>query len=102
MTNWLCITTSDNWKITKNENVLGFKERVKRQIFPIKNGDIGFIYLKTGSPDVKNPRVIAKFEFVSEIYKDDAPLFSPPKNYPRETFPLRCKIKILAVLVSSK
>lgn len=46
MTNWLCITTSENWNVIKKNNIWGVPERHKNTIAKVRQGDKLLIYLK--------------------------------------------------------
>jgi predicted RNA-binding protein len=99
MTYWLCITTKENWEITKETKILGFKNKVKRLSNMINVGDIGFIYIKRQRGISSNDSsIIAKFEIISNLYQDDTKLFLNIPEFPNELFQQRIKIKILKIL----
>ena len=95
MTYWLCVTTSDNWKVIKQKNVWGVPERHKNTIAKVKPGDKLLIYLKQerDKDKVVEPRIVAVYEAVSEVFKDSKKIFKTPPGMSNENFPLRIKLK---------
>jgi len=95
MTYWLCITTEDNWKVIREENVWGVPERHKNTISKVKPGDRLLIYLKQERDKdiIKEPRIVAVYEAASEVFKDSKRIFKTPPGMGNETFPLRIKLK---------
>ncbi len=95
MSYWLCITTEDNWKVIKQKNIWGVAERHKNAIAKVKPGDKLLIYLKQerDKDEVKEPRIVAVYEAVSEVFRDSSRIFKPPKGMGNETFPLRIKLR---------
>ena len=69
---WLCITTEDNWKIIRDKNIWGVPERHKNTIAKVKPGDKLLIYVKQEriGRDVKESRIMAVYEVVSEVFRD--------------------------------
>ncbi len=99
MAYWLCITTEDNWKVIKQKNVWGVAERHKNTIAKVKPGDKLLIYLKQerSRDEVKEPRIVAAYEVVSEPFKDSTKIFKAPKGMGNETFPWRIEIKLIKI-----
>jgi predicted RNA-binding protein len=95
MTYWLCITTEENWGIIKQKNIWGVPERHKNTITRVKPGDKLLIYIKQERHKniTKEPRIVAVYEAVSEVFKDSSKIFRTPEGRGNETFPLRIKLK---------
>ncbi|MCS7130326.1 MAG: EVE domain-containing protein [Archaeoglobaceae archaeon] len=95
MTFWLCITTEENWEVIKAKNIWGVPERHKNTIAKVKKGDRLLIYLKQErrNEEIKEPRIVAEYEVISEVFKDPSRIFKSPKGMGNENFPLRIKIK---------
>jgi predicted RNA-binding protein len=95
MAYWLCITNEENWKVIKQKNIWGVPERHKNTITKVKPGDKLLIYLKQerDKDEIKEPRIVAVYEAVSEVFKDSTRIFKTPKGMGNETFPLRIKLK---------
>jgi len=95
MIHWLCITTEENWKVIKEKNVWGVPERHKNTIAKVKPGDKLLIYLKQerSKDKIIEPRIVAVYEAISEVFKDSKRIFKTPAGMGNETFPLRIKLK---------
>lgn len=95
MAYWLCITNEENWKVIKQKNIWGVPERHKNTIARVKPGDKLLIYLKQerDKDKIKEPRIVAVYEAVSEVFRDSSRIFKSPKGMGNETFPLRIKLK---------
>ena len=95
MAYWLCITNEDNWKVIKQRNIWGVPERHRNTIARVKPRDKLLIYLKQEKikDEIKEPRIVAVYEAVSEVFKDSSRVFKTPKGMGNETFPLRIKLK---------
>ena len=92
MAYWLCITTEENWKVIREKNVWGVPDRHKNTIAKVKPGDKLVIYVKTDKV-VKDPKIVAVYEVVSEPFKDSTRIFSSKgMRSSSETFPWRVKI----------
>ncbi|ADC64353.1 protein of unknown function DUF55 [Ferroglobus placidus DSM 10642] len=99
MAYWLCITTEENWKVIREKNVWGVPERHRNTIAKVKPGDKLLIYLKQEKigDEIKEPRIVAVYEVVSEPFRDSTKIFKTPKGMGSETFPLRIKIKPIKI-----
>ncbi len=99
MAYWLCITNEANWKVIKERNVWGVPERHKNTIMKVKPGDKLLIYVKQErvNNEVKEPRIVATYEVVSEPFKDSTRIFSSKGLKKNETFPYRIKIKPIKI-----
>jgi predicted RNA-binding protein len=99
MAYWLCITNETNWKIIKEKNIWGVPERHKNTIAKVKPGDKLVIYLKQDKTNnVREPRIVAVYEVVSEPFKDSTRIFSSKgMRSSGETFPWRVKIKPIRI-----
>ncbi len=95
MTYWLCITNEENWKVIRERNIWGVPERHKNTIARVKPGDKLVIYLKQEivKDKVVEPKIVAVYEAVSEVFRDSSRIFKTPKGMGNETFPLRIKLK---------
>ncbi len=98
MRHWLCITTLNNWQISKRLNALGFSKRFTSLASAVKKGDKGVVYVKrqTGEPRIKNSLIIAAFLVTSDVFKAESKIFDTPRNSADETYPLRFNIQIIA------
>ena len=89
---WCLVTSKDNWKICKNNNVWGMDYRyyITLKNF-LKKGDKAIVYVHGGN-------FTAEIEIESVFYYDDKPL-GWTKKKGKETkeflFPYRNKIKII-------
>ena len=100
MAYWLCITNETNWKIIKEKNIWGVPERHKNTIAKVKPGDELVIYLKQEkiNNEIKESRIVAIYEVVSEPFKDSTRIFSSKgMKSSGETFPWRIKIKPIKI-----
>jgi len=99
MAYWLCITNEENWKVIRERNVWGVPERHKNTIAKVKPGDKLLIYLKQERKknDIIEPRIVAVYEAVSEVFRDRKKIFKTPPDMGNETFPLRIKLKPVKV-----
>nr|WP_236609723.1 EVE domain-containing protein [Archaeoglobus sulfaticallidus] len=61
----------------------------------VKPGDKLLIYLKQerDKDKVVEPRIVAVYEAVSEVFKDSKKIFKTPEGMGNESFPLRIKLK---------
>lgn len=99
MAYWICITNEENWKVIRERNVWGVSERHKNTIAKVKSGDKLLIYLKQerDGDAVKEPRIVAIYEAVSEVFRDSSRIFKTPQNMRGEIFPVRIKIKPIKI-----
>jgi len=98
MTYWLCITTEENWKIIRENNIWGVPERHKNTITRVKPWDKCLIYVMSTWKNKKiiPPRIFAAYDVTSEVFKDSKKIFESPPNR-NETYPLRIKLKPIKV-----
>jgi len=103
MTYWLCITTEENWKVIKEKNIWGVPERHKNTISRVEPGDKLLIYLKQerDKDRIVEPRIVAVYEAVSDVFKDSKRIFKSPPGIGNETFPLRIKLKPVKIFEKS-
>jgi predicted RNA-binding protein len=99
MTYWICITTEENWRVIKDKNVWGVAERHKNTISRVKPGDKLIIYVKQerSKDKVVEPRIVAVYEAVSEVFKDTSKIFKSPPGMKNEVFPFRIRLKPIKV-----
>ena len=99
MTYWLCITNGENWKVIKEKNIWGVAERHKNTIARVKLGDKVLIYVKQErrKDEIVEPRIVAAYEVVSEVFKDANRIFKTPPGMGSESFPYRIKLKPLKI-----
>jgi hypothetical protein len=85
---WLDLFTWTTWKefLEAGGKVSGFRERRRKTVERIKNGDCLLCYLTGVS------RFIGALEVLSEGYRDNSPIWKD------EDFPVRLKVKILVEL----
>jgi|Deesub1362A_J573_1020465.scaffolds.fasta_scaffold05010_3 predicted RNA-binding protein len=77
MAYWLCITTKENWDVIKKKNVWGVQERHVNTIGRVKKGDRCLIYVMSyrDNDNLIPPKIVAKYEVVSDVYKDTSKIF---------------------------
>jgi len=99
MAYWLCITNETNWKVIKEKNIWGVPERHKNTIAKVKPEDKLVIYVKQErvKDEVKEPKIVAVYEVVSEPFKDSTRIFSSKGMRSSEVFPWRVKIKPMKI-----
>ena len=100
MAYWLCITNENNWRVIRQKNVWGVPERHKNTISRVKPGDKLVIYLKQErfKDEIKEPRIVAVYEVVSEPFRDSTRIFSSKgMKSSGEIFPWRVKIKPIKI-----
>ncbi len=99
MTNWLCITTEENWKVIKEKNIWGVAERHRNTIARVKPGDKVLIYVKQErkKDEIVEPRIVAAYEVASEVFRDARRIFKTPRGMGSESFPWRIKLKPLKI-----
>ncbi|MGQ4834411.1 MAG: EVE domain-containing protein [Candidatus Asgardarchaeia archaeon] len=99
MAYWLCITTEENWNVIREKNVWGVPERHKKVIERVKTGDKLLIYVKQQIKKDKiiDPRIVAVYEAISEVFKDYSKIFKTPPGMENEAFPLRIKLKLIKI-----
>jgi len=99
MAYWIYVTNSENWRITKKENILGASVRYKSVLSKVKKGDRCFIYVKSGRTDegkVKS-KIVGEYEVASTVFEDSKILFKAPPKKEDETFKLRIKLKPIKI-----
>jgi len=100
MNHWIYVTTSNNWKVTKKQNLLGVPERNKNTIARLRKGDRCVVYVKQerGSEQVSGATIVGAYEIASEVFHDPTKVFStPPGMSEKETFSLRMQMKPLTI-----
>ncbi|AIY89393.1 EVE domain-containing protein [Geoglobus acetivorans] len=67
--------------------------------YKLKPGDKLLIYLKQerDKDEIKEPRIVAVYEAVSEVFRDSSRIFKTPKGMGNETFPLRIRLKPIKI-----
>ena len=95
MVRWLCISTQDNDKITRQKNIWGVARRYINPISRVKNGDTLLMYTvqRYENKEIRPSLITAEYVVVSELFEEEKSLFIPPKSEENETYPLRIKIK---------
>ncbi|HIP25258.1 MAG TPA: EVE domain-containing protein [Archaeoglobus profundus] len=98
MTYWLCITTEENWKVIREKNIWGVPQRHKNTIAKVKPGDRCIIYVMSTKRDkeIIPPRVVATYEFISEVFEDRSRIFKSPPGK-SEIYPYRIKLKPIKI-----
>jgi len=86
MNYWIFVTSPENWKVTKEKNVLGYSERYSNTLSRVHKGDKCLLYI-TGESAIDGKYVID-----SEVYHDATRIFHTPPTKPNETYPLRLKL----------
>ena len=97
MAYWLCVTSEENWRVIRENNVWGVADRFKGTIQRVKPGDKPVFYVMQTKKDkeVIPSRIVGIFEVISEPYRDSTKIF---KAYRTEsTFPYRVKIKSVKI-----
>ncbi|MHA1581982.1 MAG: EVE domain-containing protein [Candidatus Baldrarchaeia archaeon] len=97
MAYWLCVTSEDNWRVVRENNVWGVADRFKGAIQRVKPGDKLVFYVMQTKKDkeIIPSRIVGIFEAVSEPYRDSTKIF---KAYGTEsTFPHRVELKPIKI-----
>lgn len=100
MNYWIYITTSDNWKITKMQNLLGVPERNKNIIAKLQKGDRCLVYVKQErvAGEVVGAQIVADYEIASDVFRDPTRVFTTPRGLSeKEMFGLRTRLKPITV-----
>jgi predicted RNA-binding protein len=100
MNYWIYVTTSDNWKITSEQNLLGVPERNKNTIARLRKGDRCLIYVKQErvAGEVTGAQIVGDYEVASDVFKDPKKVFTTPRGLSeKEMFSLRTKLKPVAI-----
>lgn len=84
---WIFVTSPENWKVTKEKNVLGYAERYTTTLSRVHKGDKCLLYI-TGESAIDGEYIID-----SKVYRDVTRIFHTPPTKPTETFPLRFKLR---------
>lgn len=98
-TTWLAISNRDNWEIVRGSNIWGVASRHINTISKVKTGDFIIIYVssKKIGDDTLPVIITGVFEVVSEMFKDNTPLFTTPKNNEEELYSLRIRLKPIII-----
>jgi predicted RNA-binding protein len=95
MARWLCISTRENDKITRQRNIWGVSKRFSNTISQVKIGDTVLMYTmqEISTKEILPSAITAEYEVVSNVFEDEKSLFKTPPNMGNEIFPLRIKLK---------
>jgi len=99
MSNWIYITNSDNWVVTKKTNILGASARNKNTLSKVKKGDKCLVYVKGEiiAGETSGPKIVAQYKIASTVFEDSKKMFVTPPNASHETFPLRLRLEPITV-----
>jgi len=100
MTRWFATSTRENADIVIRKEVWGVPKKDINQINRIRPGDTLLLYVGHEAIDqdiTLPPAIIGCFEIVSGIYEDTDPIFTAPRKLGNEVFPLRFKLKTIAI-----
>ncbi len=86
MNYWIFVTSPENWKVTKEKNVLGYAERYTSTLSRVHEGDKCLLYI------VGESVVDGEYIIDSEVYYDATLIFHTPPTKPTETYPFRLKL----------
>jgi predicted RNA-binding protein len=98
MNYWLFVTTQANWKVSRENNIVGVAERHKNALSKVHLGDKSLFYIKAiySAKDVGEPPLVSgAYEVISDIYYDSRRIFSSPSDMSEETFPWRLQLNCL-------
>jgi predicted RNA-binding protein len=96
MSFWILLTSKENWDIINKKNIWGVSKRNIKTIERMKIGDKCLIYIRRQMIDkiVIDPKIVAEYQIVSEVYQDQTKIFKSPFRFGlNEIFPYRIKIK---------
>jgi predicted RNA-binding protein len=95
MANWIYITTTENWEITRRTNILGVAARYEKRLSQVTKGDNCLVYTmgSRGGGAIVEPRIVAEYEIASTVFVDDKKLFVAAPHQESETFALRLKLR---------
>jgi predicted RNA-binding protein len=99
MSNWIYVTNSDNWPVTKKTNILGASAKHKKMLSRVKKGDKCLVYVKGEVIAGKTiePKIVSEYEIVSMVFEDSKAIFVAPTNAPEETFKFRLRLEPMRV-----
>jgi predicted RNA-binding protein len=100
MTSWIYVTSSDNWKVTRERNILGAAEGYKTLLSRVHNGDKILVYVKAErvrGTEVTKPIIVGEYEVSSEVFTDKTKIFHTPPNDPNQIFGLRMRVKAVRI-----
>jgi predicted RNA-binding protein len=99
MARWLCISTRENDRISRQNNVWGVARKYINPISRVKIGDTLLMYTmqEIANKEILPSSITAEYNVVSEVFEDVTPLFKTPKNLGIERFPLRIKITLVEI-----
>ncbi|MDD4254052.1 MAG: EVE domain-containing protein [Methanofollis sp.] len=100
MTRWLATSTRENADVVTRKKIWGVPKRDISQINRIRPGDTLLVYV--GHEEIDKditlpPAITGCFEIVSGVYEDTDPIFTAPRKLGNEVFPLRFRLKTIAV-----
>jgi len=92
MTNWMCITTSGNWRTINKNNVWGISTRDMKRVRRMNVGDILVFYTKQERENdlIVGPSIVGAYKVVSEPNKSKNKVFSSSSS---KTFPFLVNIE---------
>jgi predicted RNA-binding protein len=99
MIRWLAISNFDNWDGVRKTNTWGVANRHRNTVAKVKPGDTVLIYVSSRiiNKEMLPPSINGVYEVTSEVYEDETPIFTTPKNQGNEKFPLRIKLKPIKI-----
>ena len=96
---WIICMSEDNFEISKQHNLIGMRESMKRDLDKMQVGDIVVFYVPkktidsySNYPTTKVQAFKGIAEITSETFSNDEPIWKPQGN---EIFPQRKKVKFL-------
>jgi predicted RNA-binding protein len=100
MTRWLATSTRENAEIVIRKQIWGVPKKDINQINRTRPGDTLLLYV--GHEEIDKditlpPAIIGCFEIVSSVYEDTDPIFTAPRKLGSEVFPLRFRLKTVAI-----
>ena len=99
MAYWIYVTTSENWKVTREIKILGVARRHKNTLALTTKGDRCLIYVKqeTVNKEVIQSKIVAEYEIISDTFVDEKKIFVTPRGMGNEKFDLRLRLKPLRI-----
>jgi predicted RNA-binding protein len=96
---WLYITNLENWKITKQTDILGASAKHKTVLSRVKESDKCLIYVKREviAGETIDSNIVAEYEIASTIFEDSKKMFVTPQDQLHETYPLRLRLELVRV-----
>ena len=94
------LRTSIIGKSLKRQMSSAHTKEYKKALARMQEGDKCLVYMKSErrGDDILEPQIVGEYEVASKLFVDTKKIFQSPTDSPFEKFPLRIKLKPLAIL----